>query len=189
MYNNTTNKATKVTMERALQRSANASLGGNEEEIDDVWGRICGEDSMARTFKTEGLWEFARLTLRYNNPVDPLQPLAVMAAEKVAEHMPTAEDGKLAPHHVALINNTGIKRRTTGDRWDKFFISIIKEKKREEQEIVSSKAGQLPMGEHGDREGLKRNHDDRKEKTAAVNKGMKRQEGGRKEDEGGNGKE
>ena len=75
--------------------------------------------SMARLVRPDhskkGSWEFARQrTLGYNNPVDPLQSLAVMAAKKVAEHMPTEEDGKLAPHHVALINNTGMKRRTLG---------------------------------------------------------------------------
>ena len=72
MDNETTKEATKVTMERVLQRSANALLGGNEEEVDDVWGRIHGEDSTARPFKTKGSWEFARRTLSYNNPVDPL---------------------------------------------------------------------------------------------------------------------
>ena len=68
---------------------------------------------MAHPFKVKGSWEFARRTLRCNNPVDPLRPLAVMAAEKVAAHMPAEEDKKLAPHHVALIKSTGVKRRTT----------------------------------------------------------------------------
>ena len=36
-----------------------------------------------------------------------------MEAEKVAAHMPAEEDKKLASHHVALINSTGIKKRTT----------------------------------------------------------------------------
>ena len=31
----------------------------------------------------------------------------------MAAHMPVEEDKKLAPHHVALINSTGIKRGTT----------------------------------------------------------------------------
>ena len=50
-------------MERALQQLANASQGGNEEEVEDVddgWGRLRGEDSTARPFKKKGSWEFAR---------------------------------------------------------------------------------------------------------------------------------
>ena len=42
MDNETTNKDTKGTMERALQRPANASQGRNEEEVDDGWGRLHG---------------------------------------------------------------------------------------------------------------------------------------------------
>ena len=45
------------------------------------------------------------------------------------------------------------------------------------------------MEGQGDSEGLERNHDNRNKKPAAVNKGMMIQEGGRKGDEGGDGKE
>ena len=78
MDNENTNKATRGIMERALQRPANTSQGGNEEEVDDGWGRLRGENSTARPFKTKGSWEFARQTLSCNNPVDPLRPLVVM---------------------------------------------------------------------------------------------------------------
>ena len=39
--------------------------------------------------------------------------MSVIAAEKVVTYMPADKDKKLAPHHVVLINITGIKRRTT----------------------------------------------------------------------------
>ena len=42
-----------------------------------------------------------------------VRPLAVLAAEKVVEHMLEDKGKKLAPHHVALINSTGIKRGKT----------------------------------------------------------------------------
>ena len=61
--------------------------------------------------------------------------------------------------------------------------------RREEQAIVFIKAGQLPMEGQGDGEGLEINHDNRNEKMAAVNKGIIKQEGGRKRDEGNNSKE
>ena len=38
--------------------------------VDDGWGRIRGEDSSARPFKTKGSWEFARRMLSCNTPVD-----------------------------------------------------------------------------------------------------------------------
>ena len=113
MDNKNTNKATKGIMEWAAQRPANASQVGTEEKSDDGWGRIRGEDSTACPFKTKGSWEFARRTLSCSNPVDPLRPLVEMAAEKVAEYLPTEEDRKFAPDDIALINKTGIKRRHT----------------------------------------------------------------------------
>ena len=190
MDNETTNEATKVTMERALQLSANASLGGNEEEnssngtVDNGWGRIRGKDSTARPFKTKGLWEFVRRTLSYNNPVDPLRPLVVMTAENVAEHKPAEEDGKLAPHHVPLMNDIGIKRRTTRGVETTIPSSQAQKKtRREEQAIKFIKAGQLPKEEQREREELDRPQDNLDEKTAAVNKGVLIQEGGRKGDE------
>ena len=59
-----------------------------------------------------------------------------MAAEKVAEYMPAEEDVKLAPHHVALINSTGRKRRAM-EGTDKMILSSQRHKKarRDEQEI------------------------------------------------------
>ena len=66
---------------------------------------------MALSLKTKRLWEFARQKLSCNNIVDPLRPLVVMAAEKVAAHILADKDTKLAPHHAALIISTGIKRR------------------------------------------------------------------------------
>ena len=142
MDNKNINEATKGIMERALQQPANASQGGKEEKVDDGWGRLCGEDSTDRPFKMKGLWEVARQTLSCNNPVDPLQPLVVMAAEKVAEHMPTEEDMKLAPDYVALINNTGIKRQNKkGMDTTNFSCQAQKKMRRDEQKIKFIKAG------------------------------------------------
>ena len=80
--------------------------------------------------------------------------MAVMAAEKEAEHMLAEEDAKLAPYHVALINNTGIKRRAT-EGTDKTSLPSQTQKKarRDEQNNeggwgarhqVRIKAGTLP---------------------------------------------
>ena len=91
----------------------------NEAEAgnDDGWGRIRGEDSTARPFKTKGSWEFARRTLSCRTPVDsveamvvPVRPLAEMAAGVVAEYYSEEETRKLAPDFVELIQKTGIKR-------------------------------------------------------------------------------
>ena len=116
--------------------------------------------------------------------MDPLRSLTVMAAENMAEHMPVEEDVKLAPHHVALINNMGIKRRAT--EWtDKTNISSQTQKKarRDEQEIegewgasnhASIKTGMLPTEKvchknvegQADSEELERSQDNRNKKTA-----------------------
>jgi len=104
-------------MERAAEIPEGVIQNESEARNDDGWGRIRGEDSTARPFKTKGSWEFARRTLSCNTPVDsvypfvdPLRPLAEMAAEKVAEHYSDKEIGKLAPDFVTLIKKTGIKR-------------------------------------------------------------------------------
>ena len=104
-------------MERAAEIPEGVMQDEPEARIDDEWGRKRGEDSTARPFKTKGLWEFARRTLSCNTPVDsvyplvdPLQPLAEMAAEKVAEHYSDEEISKLAPDFVTLIKKTGVKR-------------------------------------------------------------------------------
>ena len=60
--------------------------------------------------------------------------------------MPTEEDGKLAPHPVAQINNTGIKRWTTrGADTTNSSSQAQKKTRRKEQAIKFIKAGQLPM--------------------------------------------
>ena len=112
-------EANKYTMERPpLQPPTeipDRSEGGHsqKEPKDERWGYIRGVESMAQLFKTKGSWEFAWQTLSCNNPVDPLCPLSVLAAEKVVAYIPAEEDKKLAPHHAKLINSMGIKQRTT----------------------------------------------------------------------------
>ena len=59
-----------------------------------------------------------------------------MAAGKVAAHMPAEEDKKLGTHHAALMNSTGIKRRTTeGTGMTGLPYQIQKKTRRDEQEI------------------------------------------------------
>ena len=135
-------EAINEAMERALQQPPTVLSGKGDGEHsrnrfgDDGWGRIRGADSTARPFKTKGSWEFARQTLGCNSPVDILRPLVVMAAEKVTAHMPAEEDKKLASHNAALINSTGIKRRTT-ERTDMTRLPFQTQKKarRDEQEF------------------------------------------------------
>ena len=103
-------------MERAAEIPEGVIQNESEARNDDRWGRKRGEDSTTRPFKTKGSWEFARRTLSCNTPtdwvkafVDPLRPLAEMAAGKVAKYYPEEETSKLAPDFVALIEKTGIK--------------------------------------------------------------------------------
>ena len=131
-----------------------------------------------------------RGSLSCNNPVDPLHPLAVMASGKMAAHMPAGEDKKLAPHHAALITNTGIKRRPT-EEMDMTRLPYQSQKKvrRDEQEIegeretsqnTSITAGLpttgieeiSPKNEEGhmDNEGLERIPDSQKGKMAVEDK-------------------
>ena len=107
-----------------------------------------------------------------------------MEAEKVAAHMPAEEDEKLAPHHAAIINSTGIKRRAM-EGTDKMILSSQRHKKarRDEQEIegewgasnhASIKTGMLPTEKvchknvegQVDSDGLERSQDKRNEKTS-----------------------
>ena len=82
---------------------------------DDRWGRLCGAASTSQLLKTKGLWAYPRCTLNYNKPVDPprmkVRPLAVLAAEQVATHMPEDKVTKPAQDHVDLINIAGIKQK------------------------------------------------------------------------------
>ena len=172
-------------MERAMQRPAKASQGGTEEKVDDGWGRIWGEDSTARPFKTKGSWEFVMLTLSYNKPVDPLRPLIEMAAEKVAEYMPTEEDRKLAPDYVALINNTGIKRWYTKGLDITNSSGQAQKKRGREGEKIKFKAGQLPMEGQGEGEEFKSPQDKQNMNTAIISKGGMEKEGGRRGDKNG----
>ena len=74
----------------------------------------------------------------------------------MAEHIPTEEDRKLAPDYVALINNTGIKKRNTkGTYTTNFSCQAQKKMRRDEQKIKFIKAGQLPMEGQGEDAELK----------------------------------
>ena len=148
------NEAINEAMERALQRPPTALLGRGDGEysrnrtVDDGWGRIRGACSTARLHRTKGSWEFARRTLGCNNPVDPLQSLAVMAAEKVAEHMPVEEDVKLAPHHAAPINSTVIKRKAMEGTDMTMLPSQTQEKARRDEQEIEGGAGGKSSCEH-----------------------------------------
>ena len=127
-------------MERAAEIPEGVMQDEPEARIDDGWGRERGENSMA-PFKTKGSWEFVRRTLSCNTPVDlvyplvdPLRPLAKMAAEKVVEHYSDEEISKLAPDFVTLIKKTGVKRSQPKGldleqkkmRWDEQKTKFIK---------------------------------------------------------------
>ena len=85
-------------------------------QVDDGWDRICGANSLARTFKTKGSWEFARGTLSYStHPPDPrsgsIPPLVALVAKQMAAHLTEEEVMKFAPLHVHLIQKMGTNKR------------------------------------------------------------------------------
>ena len=141
-------------MERAAEIPEGVIHDEPEARIDEGWGRIRGEDSTARPFKTKGSWEFARRTLSCNTPVDsveslvdPLRPLAEMTAEKMAEYYSDEEISKLAPDFVALIKKTGIKRSQS-----KGSEKAQKRTRWDEQKTKCAEAGQFTTGGEGDEE-------------------------------------
>ena len=98
---------------------------------DTVWGRICGEDSLAHPFKTKRSWEFSWRTLSCSTHIDkciptsrlgsvvliqrifqgwwvrcPILLLSVLAAWQAA-HLKEEDAIRTAPHHVDLIPNMG----------------------------------------------------------------------------------
>ena len=83
---------------------------------------------MALPSKTKGSWEFAQQTLSCNNAVDPLCPLAVMAAEKVAAHILADKRHEASTTSYSTHHQHGDKAKENGgDKYNEAYISTTEE--------------------------------------------------------------